>query len=64
MVQGNYAVVGDLEGYLHWMRLQDGAFAARARTGGKPLRGQPVVVDGLLVVEDTGGELSAWRISP
>jgi outer membrane protein assembly factor BamB len=64
VVQGDYAVVGDLEGYLHWMRLQDGAFAARARAGSKPIRGQPVVADGLLVVEDTGGELSAWRISP
>jgi outer membrane protein assembly factor BamB len=63
-VQGNYAVVGDIEGYLHWMRLQDGAFAARARAGSDPIRGRPVVADGLLVVEGTGGELSAWRISP
>jgi len=63
-VQGSYAVVGDLEGYLHWMRLQDGAFAARARVGKDPIRGRPVVADGLLIVEDTGGELSAWRVSP
>ncbi len=63
-VQGNYAVVGDIEGYLHWLRLQDGAFAARARAGKDPIRGRPVVADGLLVVEGTGGELSAWRISP
>jgi outer membrane protein assembly factor BamB len=63
-VQGSYAVVGDLEGYLHWMRLQDGAFAARARAGKDAIRGRPVVADGLLVIEDTGGELSAWRVSP
>ena len=63
-VQGNYAVVGDIEGYLHWLNLQDGAFAARARAGSDAIRGQPVVADGLLVVETTGGELSAWRISP
>jgi outer membrane protein assembly factor BamB len=63
-VQGDYAVVGDVEGYLHWLRLQDGAFAARARAGDEAIRGRPAVADGLLVVEDTAGELSAWRISP
>ena len=63
-VQGDYVVVGDIEGYLHWMRLQDGAFAARARAAKDPIRGRPVVADGLLVVEDTDGGLSAWRISP
>ncbi len=64
VVQGNYAVVGDLEGYLHWLRLEDGAFAARAHAAGDPIRGQPVVADGLLVVQDTGGGLSAWRVAP
>lgn len=64
VVQGNYAVVGDVEGYLHWMRLEDGAFAARAHAAGDAIRGQPVVADGLLVVQDTGGGLSAWRIAP
>ncbi len=64
VVQGNYAVVGDVEGYLHWLRLEDGAFAARAKAGKEPIRGQPVVADGLLVVQDTGGGLSAWRVSP
>jgi len=63
-VQGDYAVVGDFDGYLHWMRLADGAFAARARNGKAPIRGRPVVADGLLVVEDTDGNLGAWRISP
>lgn len=64
VVQGDYAVVGDIEGYLHWLRLEDGAFAARAHAGGDAIRGQPVVADGLLVVQDTGGGLSAWRVAP
>jgi outer membrane protein assembly factor BamB len=63
-VQGDYAVVGDMEGYLHWLRLADGAFAARARAGSDPIRGRPIVSDGLLVVQDTGGGLSAWRVAP
>lgn len=30
-IQGDYAVVGDYKGYLHWLKLSDGALAARAR---------------------------------
>jgi outer membrane protein assembly factor BamB len=63
-IQGDYAVVGDYEGYVHWLRLADGALAARARAGGDPIRATPVVADGVLVVQGTGGELSAWRVSP
>jgi outer membrane protein assembly factor BamB len=61
-VHGDYAVVGDYDGYLHWMRLDNGEFAARARAGRSPLRASPVVVDGILLVQDTGGGLSAWRV--
>jgi outer membrane protein assembly factor BamB len=63
-IQGEYAVVGDYDGYLHWLRLSDGALAARARATGEAIRAAPVVADGILVVQDTGGELSAWRVSP
>ena len=63
-IQGDYAVVGDLEGYLHWLRLSDGAFAARAGFDGEAIRAAPVVADGILVVQDTGGALAAWRVSP
>lgn len=63
-VQGDYAVVGDFDGYLHWLRLSDGAIAARARPGKDLIRAAPVVADGILVVQGTGGELSAWRVSP
>jgi outer membrane protein assembly factor BamB len=60
-VQGEYAVVGDYDGYLHWMRLSDGEFAGRARAG-DAITGPLVVVDGILVVQDVEGALSAWRI--
>src|SRR5690606_1143299 len=42
-VHGDYAVVGDFDGYLHWMRLDNGEFAARVRTGRDPVRGVPSV---------------------
>ena len=62
VVQGDYAVVGDYDGYLHWLKLDNGEFAARARVGGDPLRAAPVVADGVLVVQNIDGELSAFRL--
>jgi outer membrane protein assembly factor BamB len=62
-VQGDYAVVGDFDGYLHWLKLSDGSFAARQRVGGDAIKAAPVVVDGVLVVQTTGGEISAWRLA-
>lgn len=60
-VQGDYAVVGDLEGVLHWLRLSDGAFAARSSVGGA-ITGQPAVADDILVVQTTDGQLAAFAL--
>lgn len=61
-IQGGYAVVGDYDGYLHWLDLDNGAFAARARAGGDALRAAPVVVGDIVVVQDIEGELTAFRL--
>lgn len=61
-VHGDYAVVGDYDGYLHWLRLDNGEFAARARAGGDAIRGAMVVADGVLVVQNTDGDVSAFRL--
>jgi outer membrane protein assembly factor BamB len=61
-IQGDYAVVGDFDGYLHWLRLDNGELAARVRTGHDAVRAAPVVADGILVVEDTDGGLNAYRV--
>lgn len=61
-VQGDYAVVGDFDGYLHWLKLSDGTLAARARMGGEAILAQPVVVDGILIVQNTDGELTAFQV--
>ncbi|KAF1687915.1 outer membrane protein assembly factor BamB [Pseudoxanthomonas broegbernensis] len=61
-VQGDYAVVGDFDGYVHWLRLDNGEFAARARVGRKPIKGQPLVADGILLVQSVQGELTAFRL--
>jgi outer membrane protein assembly factor BamB len=62
-IQGDYAVVGDYEGYLHWLRLSDGAFAARAKASGDAIRAAPVAAGDILLVQDTAGDLSAWRVA-
>lgn len=61
-VQGDYVVVGDFDGYVHWLRLDNGEVAARERVGGKALRAKPVVADGILLVQNVEGELSAFRL--
>lgn len=60
-VQGDFAVVGDLEGVLHWLRLNDGAFAARASVGGA-ITGQPAVAEDILVVQTVDGQLAAFAL--
>ena len=62
-IQGDYAVVGDYKGYLHWLKLSDGALAARARAGRDTLLAQPLVVDGILLVQNTDGDITAFRLA-
>ncbi|MDG2524118.1 outer membrane protein assembly factor BamB [Stenotrophomonas sp. HITSZ_GD] len=62
-IQGDYAVVGDYKGYLHWLRLDNGELAARERAGRDALVGQLVVSDGILLVQNTDGKLTAFRLA-
>lgn len=59
-IHGDYAVVGDFDGYVHWLKLDNGEQAVRQRVGGKALRGKPVVADGILLVQDVEGGLTAF----
>ncbi|MUV14844.1 outer membrane protein assembly factor BamB [Noviluteimonas gilva] len=61
-VQGDFAVVADYDGYVHWLRLSDGAFAARERVGGDEVKAAPVVADGVLLIQNTDGEVTAFRL--
>ena len=60
-IVGNYAVVGDLEGYVHWLSLADGSFSARERVGKKPIESAPVVSGDTVYVEDASGRIAAFR---
>src|SRR5688572_13283911 len=60
-VQGSYAVIGDVEGYLHWIRLEDGTLAGRERIENSAILGTPVVApSGMLYALTTEGELAAF----
>lgn len=62
-VQGKYAVVGDLEGYVHWLSLADGKFAARERLSKDAIRARPLVVGDTVFVEDVDGTIGAYRVA-
>jgi outer membrane protein assembly factor BamB len=62
-VQGNYVVVGDIEGYVHWLQTGDGALAARERLSKKAIRAQPLVIGDTVYVEDIKGHIGAYRLS-
>lgn len=56
---GNFVVVGDFEGILHWMNISDGQFAARTDLGGDGFVSAPIVAGNKLYVQTRGGEIFA-----
>jgi len=58
---GSFIVVGDQEGYLHWINISDGHFAAREKVGGKGFSGPPLVIGNTLYVMTKKGEITAFR---
>jgi outer membrane protein assembly factor BamB len=60
-IQGSFVVVGDFEGYLHWIRADDGAFAARAKAGDDGFVSAPLVIGSNLYVQTRSGDLVAFR---
>lgn len=61
-IQGNYVVVGGLQGYLHWMQIGDGKLAARTSFSNDAIRAQPLVVGDVVYVEDVDGHIGAYRL--
>jgi len=58
---GNYVVVGDMEGYLHWIDTDIGTFVARERVGKKGFAASPFTVGTTLFVLTSDGKLTAFR---
>ena len=53
-----FIVVGDFEGYLHWLDRRDGSMVARTRVGSAPITTGLQVVDGVLYVLGDDGDLA------
>lgn len=56
---GGYVVVGDFEGYLHWLDPSDGKLVARMRAGSDPILVAPVATDDHLFVMNAQGRIAA-----
>ena len=54
-----YIVVGDFEGYLHWIDPADGKVVARSQVGSDAITAQPVATDTRLYVLGSHGRLAA-----
>ena len=54
-------VVGDAQGYVHWLSKDDGRVLNRFPTDGSAITAPPVLVDGTLIAMTTQGGVFAWQ---
>jgi len=58
---GDQLVVGDVEGYVHWLNCSDGSFAARTRTGMKAVNQVQLDQDNVIYITTVDGHLYSLR---
>ncbi|ATZ12246.1 outer membrane protein assembly factor BamB [Erwinia amylovora] len=59
VLYNGYLVVGDSEGYLHWMNTDDGRFVAQQKLDSSGLQTEPVVASDKLLIQSKDGEVYA-----
>lgn len=59
---GRFIVVGDAEGYLHWLSKEDGHFVARTRLGGNGVLAAPLVDNNIVYLLTKDGNLAAYTL--
>lgn len=63
VLSGSYAVIGDVEGYLHWLDPRTGEFKARERVGRARLLSAPIATpSGTVIAVTDEGRLAAFRL--
>jgi outer membrane protein assembly factor BamB len=58
---GHAAVIGDYQGFVHFLSRDDGTFVARMPTDGSPITAAPVLAGETLVVQTHDGDLYGFR---
>jgi outer membrane protein assembly factor BamB len=58
----NTLVVGDYEGYVHWLSPDDGSFLARERGAGERISAAPLVVGQNVYVQGDDGTVAAFTL--
>jgi outer membrane protein assembly factor BamB len=61
---GNAIVVGDFEGYLHWLDPMDGHFIARERAARNRICGAPLAIGDNVYVQGDDGTVAAFTVRP
>ncbi|WP_137937551.1 outer membrane protein assembly factor BamB [Chitinivorax sp. B] len=59
VVMGRFVVVGDFEGYVHFLSADDGSFLTRIKTDGSAIRTAPIVIGDQVVVQTERGGIFA-----
>lgn len=59
---GEYAVVGDFEGYLHFLAARTGLLSARVQVANSPIVTRPYVMGNTLYVQTASGRVSGYQI--
>ena len=60
-ILGHAAVLGDYQGYVHFLSRDDGTLVARVKTDGSPITAAPVLAGETLVVQTHDGDLYGYR---
>jgi len=62
-IDGESLLVGDYEGYLHWLDKATGEIVARAKTDGERITNSAVADDGRIFIQTDSGKLLAFKSS-
>ena len=60
-VMGNYIVVGDFKGYLHWLSKEDGKLVGRDSVAGDAIEVAPIIINDRAYVLANNGSLSVLQ---
>lgn len=59
-VLGDRVIIGDLEGYLHWLDKSTGTISGRVKIDSQPILTQPIISNDTLYAYSSGGTLAAF----